>query len=132
MRGYSGEVRPEAPPTGARGGGAQWFGVLIPPLAMLTNVSLGYAFVPWSCSAQSRTVLHIEIAALVLISIAAGVVAHREWSRHGGGGQSDDAAGPGPRARFLGAMGMGSSALFTLILLAQWFANVYLTPCNGT
>jgi hypothetical protein len=132
MRGYSGEVRQEGPGNGARSGGAQWFGVLIPPIAMLTNVSLGYAFVPWSCSAKSRTVLHIEIAALVLISLAAGFVAHREWSHHGGGGQSDDAAGPVSRARFLGILGMGSSALFTLILLAQWFANVFLTPCNGT
>lgn len=132
MRGYSGEVRREAPGNGARSGGAQWFGVLIPPIAMLTNVSLGYAFVPWSCTADSRTVLHIVIAGLVLISIAAGFVAHREWKHYGGGGQSDDAAGPGPRARFMGVLGIASSALFTLILLAQWFANVYLTPCNGT
>jgi hypothetical protein len=132
MRGYSGEVRRATPDEAARGGGLQWLGVLLPPIAMLTNVSLGYAFVPWSCSAQSRTVLHIEIAALVIISIAAGFVAHREWRQFGGGGQSDDAGGPGPRARFLGLMGIGSSILFTLILLAQWFANVYLTPCNGT
>lgn len=132
MRGYSGEVRREAPGSGARGGGAQWLGVLVPPIAMLTNVSVGYAFVPWSCTANSRTVLHIEIAALALISVAAGFVAHREWKHYGGGGQSDDTAGPGPRARFMGLLGIGSSALFTLILLAQWFANVFLTPCNGT
>ena len=132
MRGYTGEVRREPPGNGARGGGAQWFGLLVPPVMMLTNVSLGYSLVPWSCSAQSRTVLHIEIAVLVLISVGAGFVAHREWRHYGGGGPSDDTAGPGPRARFMGAMGIGSSVLFTLILLAQWFANVYLTPCNGT
>ena len=132
MRGYSGEVRQEGPGNGARSGGAQWFGVLIPPVAMLINLSLGYALVPWSCSASSRTVLHIEIGVLVLISIFAGLVARREWSRYGGGGQSDDSAGPESRARFLGLLGMGSSSLFTLILLAQWYANVFLTPCNGT
>ena len=132
MRGYSGEVRASTPDTAARGGGLQWLGVLLPPTAMLVNLSLGYAFVPWSCSAKSRTVLHIEIASLVAIAVAAGFVAHREWRRFGGGGQSDDAAGPGPRARFLGLLGIGSSILFTLILLAQWYANVFLTPCNGT
>lgn len=132
MRPYRAEVRGEAPPTGARGGGAQWFGVLAPALAMLTNVSLGFALVAWSCAARTRVLLHAEIGVLVLVSITAGIVAHREWRRHGGGGEADDAGGPAARARFLGVMGMGSSALFTLILLWQWLANVYLMPCLGT
>jgi len=132
MPAYRAEVRKEPPPTGARGGGAQWFGLLAPPLAMLTNVSLGFALVPWSCAAESRVVLHVEIAVLVLISVAAGFVAHREWKRYGGGGEADDSGGPAARTRFLGVMGMGSSALFTLILLWQWLANVFLTPCLST
>ena len=85
-----------------------------------------------TCAATSRVLLHAEIALLVLVSVSAGVVAHREWRRHGGGGESDDAGGPAARARFLGVMGMGSSALFTLILLGQWLANAYLTPCLST
>ena len=132
MPAYRAEVRTEQPPTGARGGGAQWFGVLAPPLAMLTNVSLGFALVPWSCAAGSRVLLHAEIAALVVISVVAGVVAHREWKRFGGGGEADDAGGPGPRTRFLGVLGIGSSVLFTLILLGQWLANAYLSPCLST
>jgi hypothetical protein len=132
MPAYRAEVRGEAPPTGARGGGAQWFGMLAPPLAMLTNVSLGYALVSWSCAAHHRVILHAEIALLVLLSVAAGFVAHREWKRFGGGGEADDSGGPAARARFLGAMGIGSSILFTLILLGQWLANVYLAPCLST
>ncbi|HEX2779573.1 MAG TPA: hypothetical protein VHM30_08750 [Gemmatimonadaceae bacterium] len=128
--GYSGEVRRERPETGAPGGGLQWYGVLIPPLAMLTNLSLGFALVPWSCSANNRALLHVEIALLVLISVSGGLVAHREWRRHGGGGEVDDAGGPAARSRFLGVLGMASSALFTLILLGQWLANAFLTPCN--
>ena len=132
MRGYSAEVRSEAPPTGARGGGAQWYGVLVPPLAMLMNVNLGYALVVWSCAAGSRVLLHAEIAVLVLLSLSGGFVAHREWRQHGGGGQADDSGGPAARTRFLGVLGMGSSALFTLILLWQWLANLFLTPCVST
>jgi len=132
MPAYRAEVRREAPPTGARGGGAQWFGLLAPPLAMLINLSLGYALVPWSCSAKSRVLLHAEIAVLVVISVIAGVVAHREWKRYGGGGEADDSGGPGARTRFLGVIGMGSSVLFTLILLMQWLANAFLTPCLST
>ncbi len=132
MRPYRAEVRGEAPPTGARGGGAQWFGVLVPALAMLTNLSLGFALVAWSGAAGTRILLHAEIAVLVLISASAGVVAHREWRRHGGGGEADDSGGPAARARFMGVMGMGSSALFTTILLAQWLAYAYLTPCLST
>ena len=130
MRGYDGEVRRERPETGAPGGLLQWAGVLVPPLAMLTNLSLGFALVPWSCSANNRVLLHSEIALLVVISVASGFVAHREWRRHGGGGEADDAGGPAARSRLLGVFGMASSALFTLILLAQWLANAFLTPCN--
>ncbi len=130
MRGYEGEVRSERPETGAPGGALQWAGVLLPPLAMLTNVSLGFALVPWSCSAKSRLLLHGEIAVLVLISVASGIVAHHEWRYHGGGGEADSSGGPAARSRLLGVMGMGSSALFTLILLGQWLANAFLTPCN--
>lgn len=130
MRGYEGEVRRERPETGAPGGALQWAGVLVPPLAMLTNLSLGFALVPWSCGAKSRVLLHAEIALLVIISVAAGFVAHREWRRHGGGGEADESGGPAARSRLLGVFGMASSALFTLILLAQWLANAFLTPCN--
>lgn len=132
MPAFRAEVRREAPSSGARGGGAQWFGLLAPPVAMLINLSLGYALVPWSCAAKSRVLLHGEIAVLVLISVAAGLVAHREWKRFGGGGEADDAGGPAARTRFLGVLGIGSSALFTLILLAQWLANVFFTPCLGS
>ena len=132
MRGYSAEVRSEAPPTGARGGGAQWYGVLAPPLAMLMNVNLGYALVVWSCAAGTRTLLHLELAVLVLIALSGGFVAHREWRKHGGGGDPDDSGGPAARTRFLGVLGMGSSALFTLILIWQWLANVFLAPCLST
>ena len=110
MRGYEGEVRRERPETGAPGGALQWAGVLVPPLAMLTNVSLGFALVPWSCSAKSRLLLHSEIALLVLISVASGVIAHREWRRHGGGGEADEQGGPAARSRLLGIFGMSSSA----------------------
>ena len=130
MAGYSGEVRRERPETGAPGGAMQWYGVLVPPLAMLVNLSLGFALVPWSCSANNRALLHGEIALLVLLSLSGGLMAHRQWRRHGGGGEVDDAGGPAARSRFLGVLGMASSALFTLILLAQWLANAYLTPCN--
>ena len=130
MRGYEGVVRRERPETGAPGGVLQWVGVLVPPLAMLTNVSLGFALVPWSCGAKSRALLHGESAVLVLISVASGIIAHHEWQRHGGGGEADDAGGPAARSRLLGVLGMSSSALFTLILLGQWLANAYLTPCN--
>lgn len=117
-------------------GGVQWYGILVPPLAMLVMVSLGYALVPWSCSGRSPLPLHATAIILALIA-ASGIVAGRSQWRRGGGetrpsGAGDDRRDDATRARFMGALGVASGSLFTLSILAQWLATVFLHPCWGS
>ena len=123
---------PERP--GRPGGGAQWLGITLPAMAMLVNVGLGYSLATWSCGDKSQWALHATSAVLLLIALAAGLVALREWRRGDdrNGVMPDDRPDAVARTRFLGGMGVASSALFSWIIIAQWLANVFLGPCSHT
>ena len=112
-------------------GGRQWLAVLVPALAMLVHVGLGYAVVNWACAKGSRTLIHVTAAVTLLAAVAAGLLARAEW-RRGGGKGTDAEPDAAARARFLGVLGMASSALFSVAIVAQWLANVFLAPCDGT
>jgi hypothetical protein len=128
------ESRPERERVGH--GGVQWYGIVVPPVAMLVFVSLGYALVPWSCSGRSSVALHVTAIVLALIA-ASGIVTGRGQWRTGGGhtrdaGVGDDRRDEAARARFMGAIGIASGTLFSLSILAQWLATVFLHPCWGS
>jgi hypothetical protein len=125
-------IREERAPLAHLGrGGRQWSIVLVPAMAMLVHVGLGYAVVNWACVKGSRTLIHVTAVAALLAALAAGVLARGEW-RRGGGRRTDEEPDAAARARFLGVLGMASSALFSVSIVAQWLANVYLAPCDGT
>jgi hypothetical protein len=109
----------------------QWFGLLAGPLAMLSSQQAQYALVPWACYGGTRFVVHIPPLVFLGITLIAALVARREW-RAGGGGEPGAASGVIARARFLGALGMATSALFGLIIVAMWVADAFLNTCDGS
>ena len=127
--------RPDHPRLGS--GGAQWYGIVVPALAMLANVSLGYALVPWSCAGKSHWALHVTALVLTLLAISGAVVGARQWRQGGGGetrdaGAADDLRDERTRARFMGALGQASGVLFSVAIVAQWLATVFISPCMST
>ena len=110
---------------------AQWFGVLAGPLAMLTSQSAQYALVPWACYSGVPFVVHIPPLIFLATTALAALLARREW-RTGGGGEMDAASGVLARARFLGALGVATSVLFGLIIVAMWVADAFLNTCDGS
>ena len=124
-------ARPERPRFGS--GRAQWYGIVVPALAMLVNVGLGYALVPWSCAGKSHWALHATALVLVLTAASGALVGAGQW-REGGGEASNASAGDDlrdehARARFMGALGMASGVLFSVAIVAQWLATVFIAPC---
>ena len=108
---------------------AQWFGIAGGPVAMLGNLQAEYVLVSWACYGGAAFVLHVVPALFLAISVAAAVVARREWRRAG--------VSPAPpaalsRARFLGALGVAMSLFFAVIIAAMWLADAFLNPCHGT
>jgi hypothetical protein len=124
-------ARPERARVG--NGGLQWYGILVPPTAMLVHLSLAYALVPWSCAGHSEWALHTTAIVLTLIAASGGFVGLGQWLRGGGGkqdaGAGDDRRDEETRARFMGAIGIACGILFSVAILVQWLATAFLSPC---
>jgi hypothetical protein len=108
-----------------------WLGLIVPPLAALTHVALGYAVEHTSCAIQSLVPFHALTALLLAAVAAAGFVSLREWRRNG---SATPGEGPPPHGtrRLMALMGMVGSALFAFIIIMQWLPATMLPPCVRT
>ena len=108
---------------------ALWFGVLLGPIAGLSQLEANYAFVLWACGAGRDWPLHLVSIVAILLSLFAGLLAHRVWKRLGAG-WDDEGPGAVPRARFMAAIGMLISGLMLLVILAQWIPVFIYGSCQ--
>lgn len=108
---------------------AQVAGVLVPPLATLAGMEVSYGLVGPSCTSGNTLALHLTRLVTLLVVLGAGLVAWREW-RAVGVEHPGDGGGPGTRARFLSWVGVFAAGLFSLVVIAQWLAGFFLSPCQ--
>src|SRR5919202_23769 len=91
---------------------ALFFGLLTGPLMVLVAQMASYAVVPRACRtirAGPTVALHLVMLVAVALTVAAGLVAWRDW-RDAGAAWEADGAGPIPRSRFLSLLGVVGSA----------------------
>jgi hypothetical protein len=98
------------------------------PIAALANQQLTYVANMWACGHGRHGVLHIIPAVCLVVAIAVGVLAHRDWVTVGRGVEDEEAT-IATRSRFVSLLGMGISALSVLVILAQWLAIFVFDPC---
>lgn len=108
---------------------ALWMGVLLAPFSFLLNLQVSYALVPWACSAGHPFWLHLASAGTFLLAMLGAFTAWRNWQKTGRESQSEGGT-PLARSRFMAIIGLMMSALFSLIILAQWIADFILDPCQ--
>jgi hypothetical protein len=107
-----------------------WVGVLLPPAAWAAHLQFVYAGSEQVCKGNlSLATLNIVSGVCVLAALAAGVLAASLWFTSGAQWPSDTRSDLVARRRFLSAEGMLSGLLFAIVVVAQWFALVYLSPC---
>lgn len=106
-----------------------WTGLLLAPAAFLVNLELGYLAVRGSCAAGSQLALHLIHVVCLLAAGAGLLVAWREF-RRAGGVWSTEGGGPEARSRFMAIIGIATSALFGLTIVAQWLPTFALHPCQ--
>jgi hypothetical protein len=107
----------------------QWVGLALAPLAFAAHLQIGYVLVPWACTTNGRVWIHVVGVASVLLAIAGTVAAWTTWMR-AGREEPGEGGGSMPRTRFLGATGLGFSAMLVLILFAQWIAAFFIDVCQ--
>jgi hypothetical protein len=103
-------------------------GVLLGPIAVLVNEELIYVTNMWACGQGKQPAMHIVPIICLLVTIAAGLLARRDWHRVGRGIE-EAAATIDSRTRFLALGGMAISAFSALLILAQWLAIFVFDAC---
>lgn len=115
---------PGLPPTAV-----QWVGLLLAPAAFFTHLQLGYVLVYRACRSHTNVWVHLAGATSVALAALGTWTAWRVWAR-AGRTTSVEGADAAARARFLGLAGLGTGALFVLLLVAQWMTAFVLSPCQ--
>lgn len=105
-----------------------WFPILVPPLAVLAQLSVSYALVALECQQQQRLPVHLVAAAALLVALAGAVMAWGRW-RETGIAPPQDSGDPTSRTRFLAIVGASVSALMALAAAAQWLTVAFIAPC---
>jgi cytochrome c biogenesis factor len=108
---------------------ALWAGFLLPPTAFLLNLEVAYALVPTACSSQSRLLVHLVHLVCLLIALTGGCFALRLWRFYGETWPGEE-GGRVSRSRFMAGIGLLLTALFALVIVAQWIPSVVLNPCQ--
>ena len=103
-------------------------GVLLGPSVALANQELIYLADDWTCGRGMRGVVHLVPALCLVVVIATGMTAFRDW-RAVGGGVNDDDATLESRTRFVALLGIASSVFSALVILAQWAAAFVFDRC---
>ncbi len=108
---------------------AQWVGLFLAPAAFFTHIEVKYNLVPWACATNGRLWVHVVDVLALALALLGALVAWRTWER-AGREEPSEAGGAIPRTRMLGAMGVGTSLMFALVLLGQWMTSFFFSPCQ--
>jgi hypothetical protein len=108
---------------------ALWVGLLLAPVAFLVNLEVAYALVPTACASRHELPLHLVHFVCLLLTLFGLVTARRCWKATGATWPGE-AGDPLSRSRFMAGMGLLGSALFVLVILAQWIPSFMLDPCQ--
>jgi len=106
----------------------QWFGILIGPIAWLTQFLTNYALVRLACREHNNLVLHLISGLFLAIVIFGGALSAISFL------QSRDQSTSGEelsaRPHFMAMLGISCSALFAFAIVIQALASFILDPCQ--
>jgi hypothetical protein len=107
----------------------QWVGMFLAPAAFAVHLEVTYNLVPWACVRGGDIWIHVVDVLALVLAIIGTMVAWRTWLS-AGREVPGESGGSLPRTRFLGAAGLGFSAMISLVLFGQWVAAFFISPCQ--
>jgi hypothetical protein len=105
-----------------------WSGVLAGPVAWAADLTASYALVRWICSSRQFALLHLITLLAILVTLGGAWIAWLAF-QHSEGSFDDDRWSV-QRARFMAVLGLSSSALFLLAILASEMPRWVLDACR--
>lgn len=106
-----------------------WTGIAAGPIAWFVNLEVSFALAPIACSDRGKLFLHLASAIALLLTLAAGCLSFSQWQMPRTNVE-DEATAFYSRRRSMALAGMGLSALFFLVTLAQAIPNLVLGGCE--
>ena len=107
---------------------SQWLANLLAPIAFLIELEVAYMLVPRACEAGNLLPVHLAHAGALLLGLAGGFFAWREWQTWVNQ-RSTDMGERAVRSRFMARVGLLTSGGFVLVILALWLPSFLLDPC---
>ncbi|HJP95374.1 MAG TPA: hypothetical protein VJ875_25730 [Pyrinomonadaceae bacterium] len=106
-----------------------WLLVVLPPIIGAISMETSYVLVRQSCAAQHNLALYVVTLAAMVLTVANAVVAYVIWKRAGVVWPTE-AVDLATRTRFIAVVGILSSVMSFLVILAQGIATVLFDPCQ--
>jgi hypothetical protein len=106
-----------------------WTGILAGPVAWALDLSVSYALVKWVCMNQRDGILHL-LTVVALIVVAGGAVVSWFALERTAADAPTDGGEPRQRARFMAILGLASSALFAMLIVANAIPHWVLDACQ--
>jgi hypothetical protein len=106
-----------------------WIGILLPPIAWGVQLQSVYLASEFGCLTSDFTWNHVLSALTLVVALVGGVIAWFEWVA---AGATTEAEGVDrmSRRRFMALIGILSSALFSVTIVAQWLPTLMSVPCG--
>lgn len=108
---------------------ALWLLVVAAPIIVAIEMQTNYVLVRQACSAQRNLALYAVIVVAILLTVATGLIALALWRVEGIIWPTEETDLPA-RVRFIAVLGMLSSGMSLLVLIAQGIATVLFNPCQ--
>jgi hypothetical protein len=106
-----------------------WTGILAGPIMWAIDLTASYTLVKWVCHTQRYGILHLVTIASLAVVIGAAAISWIALT-HTARDVPTDGGNPRQRARFMAVLGLTSSALFALQILAGAVPQGVIDACQ--
>jgi hypothetical protein len=108
---------------------ALWLLVIVGPAIVAVEQQANFVLVRQACSMQRNVALYVVVVVAMLLTIGTALVGVSIWRRVGAAWPTE-ASDLANRIRFISMLGILSSAMSFLVILAQGIATVHFDPCQ--
>ena len=108
---------------------ALWLLIVAAPIIVAIQMQTNYVLVRQACTAQRNIALYVVTIVAIVLTVATALIALAVW-RVEGITWPRESTELSDRIRFIAVLGMLSSGMSLLVIVAQGIATVLFNPCQ--